>query len=289
MTVIGHEWYAFPLCHPLLSRHAYTPQRLFRTKPQKRQAGVTDYAISYTDASDTPYLSMPHVVRISLYLHHLPSHLCHCYVQMQPFPLDYHQTLLSLLDVLSEVYNKISKILGPSPFPSSGQHMMGPLGLLSPHPGVSYLFTGAEAAPTYEGEGSLWGIAHAAGPGTPAALGGGNMMYGGALGSPPPSWNSALGDTVKQIDNKLKVTDGDPQNLVLNADISLAETNSNAPERARRLRTGGNQGRTRVPRSFIAARRCSGGCARTIRVRLSDATPLDLSSGYRLHPRYDDC
>ncbi|EPS98589.1 hypothetical protein FOMPIDRAFT_1148732 [Fomitopsis schrenkii] len=159
--------------------------RLFRTtRMNKRQAGATDYAISYADASDAPYLTMPHV----------------------PFPLDYHQTLLSLLDVLSEVYNKISKILGPSPFPNSGHHMMGPLGLLSPHPGVSYLFAGADAASTHEGEASLWGIAHASGSGTPAALGGngGNVLYGGALGSPPPSWSSSLGDTVKQIDSKLK-------------------------------------------------------------------------------------
>ena len=85
--------------------------------------------------------------------------------------------------------------------------MMGPLGLLSPHPGVSYLFAGADAAPSHEGEASLWGIAHASGSGTPAALGGngGNVLYGGALGSPPPSWSSSLGDTVKQIDSKLKV------------------------------------------------------------------------------------
>ena len=84
---------------------------------------------------------------------------------------------------------------------------MGPLGLLSPHHGVSYLFAGADAAPTHEGEASLWGIAHASGSGTPAALGGngGNVLYGGALGSPPPSWSSSLGDTVKQIDSKLKV------------------------------------------------------------------------------------
>ncbi|KAL6307989.1 hypothetical protein BKA93DRAFT_726658 [Sparassis latifolia] len=157
--------------------------RLFRTKPQKRQPGVTDYAIStFADPSESSYMQMPHV----------------------PFPFDYHQTLLSLLDVLSEVYNKISKILGPSPFPSSGHHMMGPLGLLSPHPGVSYLFAGADAAPTNDGESSLWGIAHATGPGpgTPGLVGA--AMYGGALGSPPPSWNSALGDTVKQIDNRLK-------------------------------------------------------------------------------------
>lgn len=96
---------------------------------------------------------------------------------------------------MSEVYNKISKILGPSPFPSSGQHMTGPLGLLSPHPGVSYLFTGTEALPTYDADGSsLWGIVN-----------GGSSVYAGQLGSPPPSWTSSLGDAVKQIDNRLKV------------------------------------------------------------------------------------
>ncbi|KIP10296.1 hypothetical protein PHLGIDRAFT_65879 [Phlebiopsis gigantea 11061_1 CR5-6] len=146
---------------------------LFRSGRAKRQPGATDYTISYTDSQETSYLIMPHV----------------------PFPLDYHQTLLSLLDILSEVYNKISKILGPSPFPSSGQHMTGPLGLLSPHPGVSYLFSGADALPTQEGDNSLWGIVNA---------GSNAMLYAGQLGSPPPSWNSTLGDTVKQIDTRLK-------------------------------------------------------------------------------------
>lgn len=74
--------------------------------------------------------------------------------------------------------------------------MTGPLGLLSPHPGVSYLFTGADALPTQEGDNSLWGIVNAGSNAT---------LYAGQLGSPPPSWNSALGDTVKQIDNRLKV------------------------------------------------------------------------------------
>ncbi|KAJ3489913.1 hypothetical protein NLI96_g1802 [Meripilus lineatus] len=147
---------------------------LFKSGRSKRQMGAPDYALSYSDTSDTSFLVLPQV----------------------PFSLDYHQTLLSLLDVLSEVYNKISKILGPSPIPSSGQHMMGPLGLLSPHPGVSYLFTGAEAAPTNDSESSLWGIAHA------TAIAGSN--YGGGLGSPPPSWNSALGDAIRQIDGRLK-------------------------------------------------------------------------------------
>ncbi|GJE87965.1 hypothetical protein PsYK624_040480 [Phanerochaete sordida] len=145
---------------------------LFRSGRPKRQLGATDYAISYTDSLETSYLVMPHV----------------------PFPLDYHQTLLSLLDILSEVYNKISKILGPSPFPSSGQHMTGPLGLLSPHPGVSYLFSGTDALPANDADNSLWGIANA----------GSAAVYAGQLGSPPPSWTSALGDAVKQIDTRLK-------------------------------------------------------------------------------------
>ncbi|KAI0345078.1 hypothetical protein BDW22DRAFT_1325573 [Trametopsis cervina] len=148
---------------------------IFRSGRPKRYQGATDYALSYNDSSEASYLMLPHV----------------------PFALDYHHTLLSLLDVLSEVYNKVSKILGPSPFPSSGQHMMGPLGLLSPHPGVSYLFTGADAAPTTDSESSLWGIAN-------ANVSGASALYGGALGSPPPSWTTALGDAVRQIDNKLK-------------------------------------------------------------------------------------
>ena len=118
-------------------------------------------------------------------------------MRSQPFPFDYHQTLLSLLDVLSELYNKISKILGPSPFSNAGHSMMGPLGLLSPHPGVSYLFSGAESASS-DGDSSLWGIAHASGAS-------GAVHAGGALGSPPPNWSAALGDMVRQVDGKLKV------------------------------------------------------------------------------------
>lgn len=155
---------------------------------------------------------------------------------IQPFPLDYHQTLLSLLDVLSEVYSKLSKFLGPSPFPHATQHMLGPLGLLSPHPGVSYLFSGADAAPVGDGDG-LWGIAHGGlgpGPGVAAAVstpgvgggagaggapgasgfhaglggqgnGGLGMGAGGPLASPPPSWTPALGEMVLKVDTKFKV------------------------------------------------------------------------------------
>lgn len=74
--------------------------------------------------------------------------------------------------------------------------MMGPLGLLSPHPGVSYLFTGADAAPVNDSDSSLWGIANSSNA---------SALYAGTLGSPPPSWTSAIGDTVRQIDARLKV------------------------------------------------------------------------------------
>ncbi|KAF9009447.1 hypothetical protein BDQ17DRAFT_1235794, partial [Cyathus striatus] len=168
------------------------PKRLFRPKTAKKGAsGVTEYAGSYTDSlMDASYLTIPHM----------------------PFPLDYNQTLLSLLDVLSEVYNKIAKLLGPSPFPHS-QNMIGPLGLLLPHPGVSYLFTGEQNLPQNGGAnspdsdiGSLWGIANAGiGAGIGAGGGAGSMMYGGALGSPPMAqWTPAFGETVLKIDSKLK-------------------------------------------------------------------------------------
>ena len=113
--------------------------------------------------------------------------------------MDYHQTLLSLLDVLSEVYNKISRILGPSAFSNSGQHMMGPLGLLAPHPGVSYLFSNQDVTPRplEESDSSLWGIANAQVPG---------QNYGTGLGSPPPSWTAGLGDTLLKVDTKFKVS-----------------------------------------------------------------------------------
>ncbi|KAG1768615.1 hypothetical protein EV702DRAFT_1144266 [Suillus placidus] len=148
--------------------------RLFRSKVAKRQAagGFAEYTVPYTDGSETSYLVSPHI----------------------PFPLDYHQTLLSLLDVISEVYNKISRILGPSPFPNSGQHMMGPLGLLAPHPGVSYLFSSADSNVKQidDGDSSLWGIANVHGG------------YGGALGSPPPSWTPGMGDMLLKVDTKFK-------------------------------------------------------------------------------------
>ncbi|KAK2460624.1 hypothetical protein APHAL10511_007094 [Amanita phalloides] len=132
-----------------------------------------------------------------------------------PFPLDYHETLLSLLDVISEVYNKISKLLGPSPFPQS-QHYMGPLGLLSPHPGVSYLFSESSNIQNQSanvtnnpqfGEpdvcGSLWGIANSSNIG--AGPSGNALVHGGALSSSNLSnWSGIWGDIFIKADNKFK-------------------------------------------------------------------------------------
>lgn len=127
------------------------------------------------------------------------------------------------------MYNKIGKLLGPSPFPHPSQHMMGPLGLLSPHPGVSYLFSaegssqnlagGGNAHPYQQSNlslglgglplplpppdgdmsGSLWEIAHA----TPG--GAGPQMLGGLPSAFPGGWNNTLGDMLLKIDSKLKV------------------------------------------------------------------------------------
>ncbi|KAF8894710.1 hypothetical protein BD779DRAFT_1502529 [Infundibulicybe gibba] len=189
-------------------------KRLFRPKNAKRQGAgsFTEYTGSYADATtDASYLVTPHM----------------------PFPLDYHQTLLSLLDVLSEVYNKISKLLGPSPISHSSQHMMGPLGLLSPHPGVSYLFSGESGAlnsnqiPNQppitifpqaqysannasnpgdsEMSSSLWGIANApTSGGTTAGAAAGSFIVGGTLGSPPSGITPNLAETILKIDSKFK-------------------------------------------------------------------------------------
>lgn len=123
------------------------------------------------------------------------------------------------------MYNKIGKLLGPSPFPHPSQHMMGPLGLLSPHPGVSYLFSaegssqnlagggnahpyqqsnlslglGGQPLPDGDMSGSLWEIAHA----TPG--GAGPQMLGGLPSAFPGGWNNTLGDMLLKIDSKLKV------------------------------------------------------------------------------------
>ncbi|KAJ3999234.1 hypothetical protein F5050DRAFT_1022571 [Lentinula boryana] len=171
------------------------PRRLFRGKLGGKRPGVmSEYSASYTDFAES-YLVNPHT----------------------PFPLDYHQTLLTLLDIVSEVYNKISKLIGPSPIPHSTQHMMGPLGLLVPHPGVSYLFSdGPQSAfsgttspnlsqHSYPNTFSLDGNPHASGSLWSIANGGLSTTGGFSFGAGPlPAWSSTLGELVLKIDNKFK-------------------------------------------------------------------------------------
>ncbi|KAI0255257.1 hypothetical protein BJV78DRAFT_1178735 [Lactifluus subvellereus] len=150
------------------------PKMRLWKRPSKRHTGVGvgDYALGMPDTSDT-YLTIPHM----------------------PFPLDYTQTLLSLLDILSAFYAKLAKLLGPSPFPHASQHMLG----LSPHPGVSYLFQ--NQTPATATDESLWNVALGS---TPLGGGAGPGGPGGVLSSPPPSWTPSLGEVVLKVDGKFK-------------------------------------------------------------------------------------
>jgi hypothetical protein len=81
---------------------------------------------------------------------------------------------------------------------------MGPLGLLSPHPGVSYLFSGTDTngngvPQLTDTEGSLWTIANA------TVGGGGPAVVNHALGSAGQNWTPALAELVLKADGKFKV------------------------------------------------------------------------------------
>ncbi len=115
---------------------------------------------------------------------------------LQPFPFDYTQTLLSLLDILSALYAKLAKLLGPSPFPHASQHMLG----LAPHPGVSYLFQ--NQTPASATDDALMNVALGSGIGASV----GNALGNGVLHSPPPSWTPAMGELVLKVDGKFKVS-----------------------------------------------------------------------------------
>ena len=146
---------------------------------------------------------------------------------LQPFPLDYQQTVISLFDILSEIYNKISRYLGPPPI---GQQMYGPLGLLSPHPGVSYLFTGSEpyVHTPLESESSLWGIANA-------------NNTAGSMGSPPPNWTATYGEMVLKVDGKFKVSATRFFTLLVWLTRRI-ENHRNSPQGTGRLRSKQHEG-----------------------------------------------
>lgn len=134
--------------------------------------------------------------------------------------------------------------------------MMGPLGVLSPAPGVSYLFQGAEGANhSNDGEGgSLWGIANASG----------NVHASGGLGttsalmSPPASWSPHLGEMMLKIDGKLKVRFQKVHFIffqlkyLISVVMIYAENYWAVVERARPGRAEWDQGRAGIIRSFAA-------------------------------------
>lgn len=145
-------------------------------------------------------------------------------------------------------------MLGPSAFSShlpasTPQHMMGPLGLLAPAPGVSYLFGGANADEVGAGEpGSLWNIVHAGGQHGYVGLG---SAYGGGLGSPPGAWTQALGDMVMKVDAKIKVCYSSSDNhLSQDANCMSVEDYIVATERSGRVCEERNQGRVGELRSI---------------------------------------
>jgi len=200
------------------------------------------------DTSDT-YLVVPHVVSepSPVFLtRYLTDEL------LQPFPLDYTQTLLSLLDILSALYAKLAKLLGPSPFPHASQHMLG----LAPHPGVSYLFQ--TQTPASAADDALLNVALGIGGGGGSM---GNGMSNGVLHSPPPSWTPALGELVLKVDGKFKVSPPPllsffctffvllmvkKKKFVRGFFVRLAENHFGAPEGPRRVRAEQHQGRARV-------------------------------------------
>lgn len=196
--------------------------RLFKSRNLRRGGGGTAAIPEFSGLSDgdTSYLLNPHI----------------------PFALDYHETLMSLIDVISEVYNKISKLLGPSPFHPS-HHMMGPLGLLTPLPGVSYLFHGDNVTSSsipnpsnqstaggsvsshypssmnshtlvggtsmtghdHELASSLWGIAHASLSAPGIAGPSASMMFGNGTGGPG---NQAVSNWTPNLGEMVNKIDG---------------------------------------------------------------------------------
>lgn len=143
---------------------------------------------------------------------------------------------------------------------------MGPLGVLTPTPGVSYLFHGSQHGygshpgdstsnfnnpnnshghlnnPNRSNDGdtaSLWGIANGNGNGG-TGVGSGHFSVGsgggpGGMMSPPPSWSPALGDMIQKVDAKLKVRALHSYLKVplLTTLIILLETHWHAAQRAR--------------------------------------------------------
>jgi hypothetical protein len=105
---------------------------------------------------------------------------------VQPFALDYHETLISLLDVLSELYHRISRILGSSV--SSALSLDGglkPGGMPATTPGLGAgLGLGIASTANTPGHGS--------GPGPGPGPGAGGVPIGAAAQLGPLGAQTAL-------------------------------------------------------------------------------------------------
>lgn len=140
-------------------------RNIFRASKVPKRPGASDYASTTYDASDN-YLVTPNV----------------------PFQLDYSQTVISLADILSETYQKLLRNISPMGWSSSGTplgemgragaqtpglsgqqtnmfqgagmpQMFGPLGVITPYPGLTSLWPGGTPPVDEMGEGSLWSLA----------------------------------------------------------------------------------------------------------------------------------
>lgn len=136
-------------------------RNIFRASKLPKRPGGSEYAGATYDASDN-YLLTPNI----------------------PFQLDYHQTIISLADILSETYQKLLRNIVPfgPPVPNGepsrqgaqtpglyGQlavsqgagtpQMFGPLGVITPYPGLTSLWPGGTPPADEMGEGSLWSLA----------------------------------------------------------------------------------------------------------------------------------
>jgi hypothetical protein len=116
---------------------------------------------------------------------------------------------------------------------------MGPLGLITPYPGISYIFADDN---TREMDASLLGIAYTGGTGS---------GFGGAPGS-PPMWNPAWAEMVNKIDGKFKVK---VSSFIVGGLTGPLENHHNAHEGIGYICSQCDQRRTRVARP-LTTKRC---------------------------------
>ncbi|KAF7353691.1 hypothetical protein MVEN_01054000 [Mycena venus] len=182
-------------------------KRLFRSKMGKRPGMLTDYGASYGDGSEA-YLVTPHIVSWQQNADQLLSSLS-LWTTTRP------SSLSSTSSPRSTTKSRNFSVLPP--FSHSAQNMMGPLGLLPPHPGVSYLFEnggpygsqqGGQASASFSSNPTLSSTTHLPASDTDSLVGSlwsiANVSSGGHMSSPPTAWTAGLGEMVLKIDGKFK-------------------------------------------------------------------------------------